>query len=170
MSTAPTLQGALPAATRPNWRGPGSRSLSAIWRHALTARPVIWLIAVVVSPVGPPPVVAPLDVSGTATRSGCGCLIHGAAYYRTGNEGRRREPEAIVLPVAGTTVPVAPVATPIGAVAAALEAISAPIPTIAATVVPVAPILHIRHIGRYRRSLRHENRRSGSGYRRTNCK
>lgn len=150
--------------------GPGSRSFSAIWRYALAARPVIWLIGIVGGPIRAPPIVTPLDVSGASTRSGRRRLVNCSTDDRTGDEGRRRKPETIILPVAGTTIPVASVTTPVGAVSTAFEPVSAPIPAVVATVVTVSPILHIRHIGRYGRRIGHENRRSGSGYRRTNCK
>ena len=148
-------------------REPADFISSAIGRHALASRTIIWLVAVVVGSVGPPPVVTPLDVSGTAARPRGRRLIQGTADNGACNECSRRKPQPVMLAIAGAPIPVTPVAAPVGAVATALEPVTAPIPAIVATVVTVSPILNIRHIRRDDGCIWHENRCGGSRHRRT---
>lgn len=151
-------------------REPTDFSASAIRRYALAARSVVWLIGVVGCAVRAPPVIAPLDVRGAATRPGRRRLVHGSADDGPGNEGCRGKPPAIILTIPGAAIPVAPVAAPIGAIAAVLEPVAAAIPATIAPVIAITAILHVRRIGRSDRSVGNVNRCSGSGNRRADRK
>jgi hypothetical protein len=102
--------------------------LATVGRHAGLPRPIEGLVAVVRDAIGLPAVFTPVDVrSAQAHRSIDGRRSDGrlvgdsAAEDCPCNEGCRREPPSIVLPIATTVLPISTVSIVVTPVAAVLE-------------------------------------------------
>lgn len=141
-----------------------------VWRYALATGAVVGLICIVIGPVRPIAVVAPLCMrtAGAIDRT----RRNGATHYNTGTKGGQWEPASVIISIARTIVIVSAVSSvpiPVAAIVAAAAIVTTPtivaiaVPVSAAAIVP--PVLNLLDVGARGFDTQRRKRRRKGGHR-----
>jgi len=135
-----------------------------VWRYALATRAVVGLICIVIGPVRPITVVAPLRMRTAGAIDWARC--NGATHYNTGTKGGQREPGSVIISITGATIVIAamtsvPIA--VSAIVAAAAIVAIAVPVSAAAIMP--PVLHLLDVGARGFDTQRRKRRRKGGHR-----